>query len=335
LTTLSEIKNDIKTKTFSPIYLLMGEEEFYIDNITNLFIQNVLTEEEKQFNLNILYGKDTSIDQIISICKKYPLMSDFQIVLVKEAQDLSRTFDSIIEYVKNPLKTTILIINYKHKSIDKRKVVYKEINKVGKIFESKKLYDNQVQNWINEKINIAGFSIDQKSTVLINEHLGNSLSKISNEIDKLLEIKKNDKIIKSDDVEKYIGISKEFNNFELRRALGEKNFDKAFQITQYFSENPNSNPLVVSISIIFDFFNKLLVYHSNLNLNDKKMAALLGINPFFLSEYHIASRNYSLKSVVGVISVIRDYDMYSKGVKVKKANPYLLKELITRIINSN
>tara|TARA_X000000368_G_scaffold187368_1_gene147827 strand:+ start:1098 stop:2105 length:1008 start_codon:yes stop_codon:yes gene_type:complete len=335
LTTLSEIKNDIKTKTFSPIYLLMGEEEFYIDNITNLFIQNVLTEEEKQFNLNILYGKDTSIDQIISICKKYPLMSDFQIVLVKEAQDLSRTFDSIIEYVKNPLKTTILIINYKHKSIDKRKVVYKEINKVGKIFESKKLYDNQVQNWINEKINIAGFSIDQKSTVLINEHLGNSLSKISNEIDKLLEIKKNDKIIKSDDVEKYIGISKEFNNFELRRALGEKNFDKAFQITQYFSENPNSNPLVVSISIIFDFFNKLLIYHSNSNSNDKKMAALLGINPFFLSEYHIASRNYSLKSVVGVISVIRDYDMYSKGVKVKKANPYLLKELITRIINSN
>ncbi|MBA41811.1 MAG: DNA polymerase III subunit delta [Flavobacteriaceae bacterium] len=335
MTTLSEIKNDIKTKTFSPIYLLMGEEEFYIDNITNLFIQNVLTEEEKQFNLNILYGKDTSIDQIISICKKYPLMSDFQIVLVKEAQDLSRTFDSIIEYVKNPLKTTILIINYKHKSIDKRKVVYKEINKVGKIFESKKLYDNQVQNWINEKINIAGFSIDQKSTVLINEHLGNSLSKISNEIDKLLEIKKNDKIIKSDDVEKYIGISKEFNNFELRRALGEKNFDKAFQITQYFSENPNSNPLVVSISIIFDFFNKLLIYHSNSNSNDKKMAALLGINPFFLSEYHIASRNYSLKSVVGVISVIRDYDMYSKGVKVKKANPYLLKELITRIINSN
>ena len=313
----------------------MGEEEFYIDNITNLFIQNVLTEEEKQFNLNILYGKDTSIDQIISICKKYPLMSDFQIVLVKEAQDLSRTFDSIIEYVKNPLKTTILIINYKHKSIDKRKVVYKEINKVGKIFESKKLYDNQVQNWINEKINIAGFSIDQKSTVLINEHLGNSLSKISNEIDKLLEIKKHDKIIKSDDVEKYIGISKEFNNFELRRALGEKNFNKAFQITQYFSENPNSNPLVVSISIIFDFFNKLLIYHSNSNSNDKKMAALLGINPFFLSEYHIASRNYSLKSVVGVISVIRDYDMYSKGVKVKKANPYLLKELITRIINSN
>ena len=313
----------------------MGEEEFYIDNITNLFIQNVLTVEEKQFNLNILYGKDTSIDQIISICKKYPLMSDFQIVLVKEAQDLSRTFDSIIEYVKNPLKTTILIINYKHKSIDKRKVVYKEINKVGKIFESKKLYDNQVQNWINEKINIAGFSIDQKSTVLINEHLGNSLSKISNEIDKLLEIKKNDKIIKSDDVEKYIGISKEFNNFELRRALGEKNFDKAFQITQYFSENPNSNPLVVSISIIFDFFNKLLIYHSNSNSNDKKMAALLGINPFFLSEYHIASRNYSLKSVVGVISVIRDYDMYSKGVKVKKANPYLLKELIARIINLN
>ena len=311
----------------------MGEEEFYIDNITNLFIEDVLTDEEKQFNLNILYGKETSVDQIISICKKYPLMSKYQIVLVKEAQDLSRTFDGLIDYFKKPLESTILIINYKHKSIDKRKSSFKELKKNAKVFESKKLYDNQVQNWISDTVNSAGFSIDRKSVSLINEHLGNSLSKISNEIDKLLEIKKKEKIIELDDIEKYIGISKEFNNFELRKALGEKNYNKAFQITQYFSENPNSNPIVVTISIIFDFFNKLLLFHSNNTLNDTKIASLLGINPFFIKEYKTASINYDLKQVVRIISILRDYDMFSKGVGVKKADPSLLKEMVVKIIN--
>ena len=311
----------------------MGEEEFYIDNITNLFIEDVLTEEEKEFNLNILYGKETSVDQIISICKKYPLMSKHQIVLVKEAQDLSRSFDGLIDYFKKPLESTILIINYKHKSIDKRKSSFKELKKNAKVFESKKLYDNQVQNWISDTINSAGFSIDRKSVSLINEHLGNSLSKISNEIDKLLEIKKKEKIIELDDIEKYIGISKEFNNFELRKALGEKNYNKALQITQYFSENPNSNPIVVTISIIFDFFNKLLLFHSNNTLNDTKIASLLGINPFFIKEYKTASINYDLKQVVRIISILRDYDMFSKGVGVKKADPSLLKEMVVKIIN--
>ena len=313
----------------------MGEEEFYIDNITNLFIEDVLTDEEKQFNLNILYGKETSVDQIISICKKYPLMSKYQIVLVKEAQDLSRTFDGLIDYFKKPLHSTILIINYKHKSIDKRKSSFKELKKNAKVFESKKLYDNQVQNWISDTVNSAGFSIDRKSVSLINEHLGNSLSKISNEIDKLLDIKKKEKIIELDDIEKYIGISKEFNNFELRKALGEKNYNKAFQIAQYFSENPNANPIVVTISIIFDFFNKLLIFHSNIELNDTKIASLLGVNPFFIKEYKTASTNYDLKQVVRIISILRDYDMFSKGVGVKKADSSLLKEMVVKIININ
>ena len=313
----------------------MGEEEFFIDNITNLFIEDVLTEEEKQFNLNILYGKETSIDQIISICKKYPLMSKHQIVLVKEAQYLSRTFDDFVGYFKNPLKSTILIINYKHKSIDKRKKSFKELKKNAKIFESKKLYDNQVQDWISDTINSAGFLIDRKSVILINEHLGNSLSKISNEINKLLEIKKKEKSIELNDIEKYIGISKEFNNFEFRKALGEKNHDKAFQIAQYFSENPNSNPIVVTISIIFDFFNKLLLFHTNSSLNDTRIASILGINPFFIKEYKMASKNYDLKQVVNIISILRDYDMFSKGVGIKKADPSLLKELLVKIININ
>ena len=313
----------------------MGEEEFYIDNITNLFIENVLSEEEKQFNLNVLYGKESSVDQIISICKKYPLNSTYQIVLVKEAQDLSRSFDGFTDYFKNPLNSTILIINYKHKSIDKRKSFFKVLQKNAKVFESKKLYDNQVQNWITDNVKGAGFSIDRKSAILINEHLGNSLSKISNELEKLFEIKKKEKIIELTDIEKYIGISKEYNNFELRRALGEKNYNKAYQIAQYFTENPSSNPLVVSISVIFDFFNKLLIYHSNSNLDDRRLASMLGINPYFLSEYKLASSNYNLKQVVSVISLIRDYDMLSKGVGIKKSNSFLLKEMVLRIIKIN
>ena len=313
----------------------MGEEEFYIDNITNLFIDHVLSEEEKQFNLNVLYGKESSVDQIISICKKYPLNSTYQIVLVKEAQDLSRSFDGFTDYFKNPLNSTILIINYKHKSIDKRKSFFKVLQKNAKVFESKKLYDNQVQNWVTERVQGAGFSIDRKSTILINEHLGNSLSKISNEIDKLFEIKEKEKIIELSDIEKHIGISKEFNNFELRRALGEKNYNKAYQIAQYFTENPSSNPLVVSISVIFDFFNKLLIYHSNSNLDDRRLASMLGINPYFISEYKLASSNYNLKQVVSVISLIRDYDMLSKGVGIKKSNSFLLKEMVLRIIKIN
>tara|TARA_B100001173_G_scaffold124069_1_gene107801 strand:+ start:5301 stop:6308 length:1008 start_codon:yes stop_codon:yes gene_type:complete len=334
VSSFSEIKHDIKLKSFSPVYLLMGEEEYFIDNITNLFIQNILTNEEKEFNLNILYGKDTTIDHIISICKKYPIMSSFQIVLIKEAQDLNRSMDELISYIKKPLNSTILILNYKHKSIDKRKSIYKEILKIGKVFESKRLYDNQVQNWIFEKFTNSGYIIDKKSVILINEHLGTNLSKIDNEIEKLLLIKKGNKNIISDDIEMYIGISKEFNNFELTKAIGEKNFDKAFQIAQYFCENANSNPLVVTISVIFNFFNKLLIYHANSKASQKEMSKLLSVNPYFLAEYSTASINYNLKEVVMIISLIRDYDLYSKGVKIKKANSDLLKELITRIFNS-
>lgn len=333
MSTFSEIKNDIKLKKLSPVYLLMGEEEYFIDKITNLFIQNILSDVEKEFNLNVLYGKDTSVDQIVSICKKYPLMSSYQIVLIKEAQDLSRSIDRLLDYIKNPLSSTILILNFKHKSFDKRKALYKEILNKGKIFESKRLYDNQVQNWISEKFSNSGYNIDRKSIILINEHLGNNLSKIDNEIIKLMTIKKDDKNIISDDIEMYIGISKEFNNFELRKALGEKKYVKALQIAQYFSENPNSNPLIVTISTIFDFFNKLLIFHSNSSVSNKKMSVLLGINPYFLNEYDIASKNYNLKSVVKIVSLIRDYDMFSKGVGVKKVNLDLLKEMVSRIIN--
>ncbi len=331
MNTISEIKNDVKLKNFSPVYLLMGEEEFFIDQITELFVNNILTKNEKEFNLNILYGKDTNIDAVVSICKKYPLMSDYQLVIIKEAQDLGNTIENLSNYLKNPLSSTILVINYKHKFIDKRKSIFKLIQKSGKVFESKFLYDNRVQKWIYDRFINNSFTIDQKSVSLMNEHLGNRLNNINNEILKLLEIKKESKTITINDIQKYIGISKDFNNFEFRKSIGSLNFKKAYLIADYFSKNPKSNPLVVTITLLFDYFCKLMVYQVNSDLNPKTLSSKIGINPFFLNEFASAGKNYSIKKIVKVISVIREFDMYSKGVKVKKVSPKLLQELIARI----
>ena len=329
-----QIENDIQSKKFSPIYLLMGEEEFYINKITSLIINNSISESEKEFNLNILYGKDTSVDEIISICKKFPLMSKFQLVVIKEAQDLSRTIDQLTSYTNNFLESTILIINYKHKTLDKRKSLYKSIAKNGTVLESKKLYDNQVQQWINQYLSDKNIKASNKAMAMIVDYLGSDLNKIANELNKLIQLKKDKKEISDIDIEKYIGISKEYNNFELRKAISEKNTFKAFQIADYFSKNSNSNPLVVTISMVFDFFSKLLLYHANDSIPDSKKAIILKINPFFISEYNRASKNYSIKKVTEVISIIREYDLKSKGSGAKNITHLdLLKEMISRIVS--
>ena len=329
-----QIENDIKSKKFSPIYLLMGEEEFYIDYLTNLIIENSISKSEKEFNYNVLYGKETNIDEVISICKKFPLMSNNQVVVLKEAQDLSRTIDKLAGYVNNFLESTILIINYKHKSLDKRKSLYKLISKNGVVFESKRLYENQVQQWIKDQLNNKSIKISNKAIAMIVDFLGTDLSKINNELSKLIQLKKDLKEVSENEIEKYIGISKEYNNFELRNAISEKNTFKAFQIADYFAKNPNSNPLAVTISMVFDFFLKLLLYHANDSLPDSKKAVIMKINPYFIKEYNKASKNYSIKKVTQVISIIREYDLKSKGSGVKNTSHLdLLKEMIVRIVS--
>jgi len=312
----------------------MGEEEFYIDYLTNLITENSISKSEKEFNYNVLYGKETDVDELISICKKFPLMSNYQVVVLKEAQDLSRTIDQLAGYANNFLESTILIINYKHKSLDKRKSLYKVISKNGVVFESKRLYENQVQQWITDQLNIKSIKISNKAVAMIVDFLGTDLSKINNELSKLIQLKKDLKEISENEIEKYIGISKEYNNFELRNAISEKNTFKAFQIADYFSKNPNSNPLVVTISMVFDFFSKLLLYHANDSLPDSKKAIIMKINPYFIKEYNRASKNYSIKRVTQVISIIREYDLKSKGSGVKNISHLdLLKEMIVRIVS--
>ena len=329
-----QIENDIKSKKFSPIYLLMGEEEFYIDYLTNLITENSISKSEKEFNYNVLYGKETDVDELISICKKFPLMSNYQVVVLKEAQDLSRTIDQLAGYANNFLESTILIINYKHKSLDRRKSLYKLISKNGVVFESKRLYENQVQQWITDQLNNKSIKISNKAVAMIVDFLGTDLSKINNELSKLIQLKKDLKEISENEIEKYIGISKEYNNFELRNAISEKNTFKAFQIADYFSKNPKSNPLAVTILMVFDFFSKLLLYHANDSLPDSKKAFIMKINPYFIKEYNRASKNYSIKRVTQVISIIREYDLKSKGSGVKNTSHLdLLKEMIVRIVS--
>ncbi|HJN54204.1 MAG TPA: DNA polymerase III subunit delta [Flavobacteriaceae bacterium] len=329
-----QIENDIKSKKFSPIYLFMGEEEFYINYLTSLIVENSISISEKEFNYNVLYGKETNIDEIISICKKFPLMSNYQVVVLREAQDLSRTIDQLTAYTNNFLESTILIINYKHKSLDKRKSLYKSVSKNGIVFESKRLYENQVQQWISNYLNKKNIRISNKANAMIIDFLGTDLNKINNELSKLIQYKKDLKEISENEIEKYIGISKEYNNFELRNAISEKNIFKAIKIAEYFAKNPNSNPLVVTISMVFDFFSKLLLYHANDNLPDSKKASVMKINPYFIKEYNRASKNYSIKDVTHVISLIREYDLKSKGSGAKNTSHIdLLKEMIVRIVS--
>ena len=340
MTLIKQIENDIKNNTFSPIYLLMGEEEYYIDYLTKLIQNNSLKDHEKDFNLNIVYGKDTSIADIISISKQYPVMSEKKLVIVKEAQDLVKndidgnSLDDLISYVNSPLDSTILVLNFKHKSLDKRKAIYKAILKNGLVFESKKLYENQAQDWIVSYLKSFEFTIDKKSSFLITELLGTDINKIANELDKLIVLKSKVKTINSGDVEKFIGISKEFNVFELRKAIGEKNLFKCMKIIDYFSKNPKSNPIVVIVSLIFDFFVKLFIYHSLSDKSDKSVASALKVNPYFVKDYSSSAKNYSMKSISSKISILREFDLKSKGLGATNiTNSDLLKELIFKLLH--
>ena len=337
---IKQIENDIKNNTYSPVYLFMGEEEYYIDYLTKLIINNSLQDHEKDFNLNILYGKDTLISDIISISKQYPVMSERKLVVVKEAQDLSKkdaegnSLDDLLNYVNNPLNSTILVLNFKHKSLDKRKAIYKAILKNGLIYESKRLYENQAQDWILSYLRSFNFIIDKKSSFLITELLGTEINKIANELDKLIVLKGKNKTITQDDIEKYIGISKEFNVFELRKAIGERDLFKCMKIIDYFSKNPKSNPLVVVISLVFDFFIKLFIFHSLSDKSDRSIASALKVNPYFVKDYSAAARNYSMKTISSKISILREFDLKSKGHGANNtSNSDILKELIFKLLH--
>ncbi len=328
------IVSKIKSKVYSPIYFLMGEETFYIDHITNLLQDQILSEEEKSFNQTILYGKDTSITELVSLCKRYPINSEYQTVFLKEAQDLSRQIEVLSEYALNPMMSTVLIINYKYKRLDKRKKLFKNIQKFGIILDCKKMYENKIPMWITDVLKKDNYTIDYKSSFILTEYLGNDLNKINNQLNKLKILCSKEKIIDSKLIEKNIGISKEYNVFELRNAIGQKNFKKSIEISNYLSSNTSKHPVQLILSSIFNYFIQIFQLHCINNKSESNISKVLGINPYFVNEYVNASKKYSMKNISIIISLINECDLKSKGVGVPKiSNNDLLRQLITQIIN--
>ena len=329
-----KIVNDIKNGNIKPIYFLMGEEPYYIDKLSEYIEQNILTEDEKGFNQTVLYGRDASIEDIVSTAKRYPMMAERQVVIVKEAQDLAKTIDNLENYAENPMPSTVLLICYKYKTLDKRKKLVKLIAKNGLVFESKKLYENQIGDWIKRVLQGKEYTIEPKATLMLVEFLGNDLNKINNELEKLKIVLPKGTQITAKHIEDNIGFSKDFNVFELQNALGSRNQLKAYQIVQYFADNPKDNPMVVTTSLVFSFFVKLLKYHGLKDKNPKNVAAVLGVNPFFLKDYDIALKNYPMKKVSAIVATLRDIDVKSKGVGANALpNSDLLKEMLVGIFN--
>ncbi len=330
---VKRIIGDIAAGTIKPIYFLFGEEPYHIDQIASYIEQNLLSEEERGFNQMSLYGKDISINDIVSNAKRFPMMAERQLVIVKEAQHLSRTVENLTAYVENLQPSTVLVICYKYKKLDKRKKLYKTIKKVGVLFESKKLYENQVSDWIRAKLKDRGYSISHKAAVLLVEFLGTDLGRVDKELEKLQLILPKETEITPELIEEHIGISKDYNNFELKKAIGERNVVKATRIINYFAQNPKGNPFVLTVSLLQSFFTQLLRYHGLNDRSPKSVASALRINPYFVSEIKTAAANYPMKKLSGIISSLRELDLKGKGVGANSISQAdLLKELLIKII---
>lgn len=328
----SKILNDIKAGRIAPTYLLMGDESYYIDLVSDYIEKNVLTQDEKSFNQTIFYGRDATIEDVVGTCKRFPMMAERQVVILKEAQD-SKDLDKLISYIENPLSSTVFVICYKNGKLDARKKIGKVINKNAVVLESKKLYDNQIPAWIKMEVSRRGLQIDVKSTEILSEFLGTSLTKINNELDKLEIILPKGGAITPEIIEKNIGFSKDFNNFEFRNAIALKNQKKAYVIAKYFADNQKANPVIVTTSMIFQFFSLLLQYHALKDKNPKTAAAALRMTTFHLKDYETAARNYPMKKVSSIITAIRELDVRSKGVGASLSAADLLKEVLTKIFS--
>jgi len=311
------IIEDLKNGVIKPVYFLSGEEPFFIDQISQYIENHLLPETAKGFDQIIVYGLDVNLPDLILQARRFPMIGDKQVIIVKEAQHLFKKksdHEALESYLNNPADTTVLVFNYKYKKLDKRKKIYKQILKQGVYFESKKLYESDTLKWIVATVKQMGHSIDMKSAQMLIDFLGTDLAKIYNELNKLNIIISPNTAITPEIVEKNIGISKDYNNFELKSAIATGDYIKAQKIINYFSANPKEHPIVVTVAILYNFFRDLFVYHS---LNDKSQyaaAKAMGVNPYFVKEYQTAARRYPMKKVTRNIAALKSADLKSKGL---------------------
>lgn len=329
-----DILAEIRKGIFRPVYFLMGDEAYYIDVIADFLEEKVLTDTEKEFDLTILYGKEIDVFDILNNARRYPMIASHHLVIVREAQNI-KDIEGLLPFVQKPVSSTILVICYKYKTFDRRKKIIKDIEKHGLVFEGKKLYDNQLPEWISNYVKRKGYRIGPEANQMLADHLGADLGKIANELGKVfINLNKGGEIT-TRLIEENIGISKDYNVFELQKALGVRNGFKCHQIAKYFAENPKANPLVMTLGVLYQYFAKLMIYHS-LPVKDKRSVAVaLGVPDFFVPEYQRAASNYSQEKLTRVISYLRQCDIRSKGIDNQSiSHGDLLKELIYKILHN-
>lgn len=328
--TYEEIIRNLRNKVYSPVYFLMGEEDYYIDRIADYIADTVLTETEKEFNLTVLYGSDVDIATIVNTARRYPMMSEHQVVVIKEAQNL-RNWDGLVHYLQKPLNSTILVVCYKHGVIDRRKKLAAELEKSGILFESKKLKESQLPGFIASYLKRRQVEIEPKASEMMAEFVGADLNRMAGELEKLIiALPVGKKRITPEQIERNIGISKDYNNFELRNAVVMKDVAKANQIIKYFEENPRNNPLQVTLAVLFNFFANLMLAYYAPDKSDRGIAEQLGFrSPWQAKDYEIAMKRYSGVKVMQIIKAVRLCDAKSKGVGNSSiTDGELLRELI-------
>ena len=323
---------DFKRKNFKPIYWLEGEEPYFIDEVVAYAEHKILSESEASFNLTIFYGRDANWADVINACRRYPMFAERQVVLLKEAQHM-KDIEKLEGYIDNPLTSTIFVVCYKDKKVDGRGKLSKTLKQKGELLSTKKLYDNQLPEWANHMINHHGLTIDQRALALLVDHVGNDLSRLQNEIEKLAVNLGTRKAINEDDIEKYIGVSKEFNVFELQDALAKKNLPKAIRIIHYFEQNPKAVPIQMILPALYNFFSKTYMIFGVPSNNEKDIATALGVNPYFMKDYMQCAKNYGQQGVERILLLLHSYNLRSIGINNGSADDAgLMKELVVKMM---
>ena len=327
----NEILKNLEKKQYQPVYFLTGEEPYFIDQVANYITQNVLSTSERDFNLTILYGKETNVGLVLEAALRYPMMAAYNVIIIKEAQELKKIED-LTAYIEKPNPSSILVFCYKYKSLDKRTKLSKSLIQKSCYLESKKLPEGKISAWINNYLKISEFKIQERAVSILTEYIGNDLGRLATELDKLKLIKADAKVINVEDIEIHVGISKEYNLFELQKALVFKDYRKATKIFNFIKNNPKSNPMPLVLGTLFSFFSKVYALkHTKMNFNEA--AKELSIPPFLIDENHRAAQIYSGK-LDKVINLIHEYDLRSKGLNDPgTSDSELAKELIYRILS--
>ena len=323
---------ELKKGSYKPVYWLEGEEEFFIDKVVDYAEHSVLNEDEKSFNLSVFYGKDSEWADVVNACRRYPMFSDKQVIVLKEAQAM-RNIEKLESYIEKPLSSTVLVVAYKNKKVDGRTRMAKLLKEKGVVLTTKKLYDNELPEWTQQLIKSKGYSINRKALFLLIDHIGNDLSRLNNEVDKLALNLGDRTTITEDDIESYVGVSKEFNVFELQQAIATRDLYKAIRIIKYFEANPKAAPMQLILPSLYNFFSKVQMVYSVPSRDEKSIAAALSVNIFFVRDYLQAAQQYSMATIERLLLLLHEYNLRSIGINdAGTSDADLLKEMVVKII---